>query len=86
MLRDFEREGPTEAEGSMNILLVDFQMVAGEDSELAFGKVGSWNGEDYLAAFDGDVRVALHPFAGHLQVEEDSCVLNWVKCGEIVQI
>jgi hypothetical protein len=86
MLRDFEREGPAEAEGSMNILLVDFQMVAGEDSELGLGKVGSWNGENYLAAFDGDVRVALHSFAGHLEVERDNFVPNWVKCGITVQI
>ena len=70
MLRDSEREGPAEAERSMNILLVDFQMVVGEDSELVLRDVGSWNGEDYLAAFDGDVRVALYSFAGHLDVEK----------------
>ena len=52
-----------------------------QPSELGLGKVGSWYGEDYLAAFDGDVRVALHSFAGHLEVERDSCVPNWVKCG-----
>jgi hypothetical protein len=45
-------------------------MVVGEDSELVLRDVGSWNGEDYLAAFDGDVRVALYSFAGHLDVEK----------------
>jgi hypothetical protein len=65
ILSDSERKDAGEVERPFDILLVDFQVVAGENSELSLGEVGPWDREHDLAAWDGDVRVALNSLAWH---------------------
>jgi hypothetical protein len=65
MLSDSEGKDAGEVERPFDILLVDFQVVAGENSELSLREVGPWDREHYVAAWDGDVRVALNSLAWH---------------------
>jgi hypothetical protein len=65
VLSDSERKDAGEVEKPFDILLVDFQVVAGEDSEPSLREVGPRDREHYLTAWDGDVRVALNSLAWH---------------------
>ena len=47
------------------MLFIDFQVVIWELAELGFGKRGAGDGEGDLCIGDGDVGVALDPFARH---------------------